>query len=99
MPLPTSVPGPADDQDAWTARLGYRNVKLADAIRDFTVLREANLRLFASLAPADFHRVMVHSERGEESVGFMLRLYAGHDIVHLRQIARIRNAGEGARLA
>jgi hypothetical protein len=83
---------PGYDQDAWVDRLGYRNVKLADAIRDFTVLREANLRLFATLSPGDLERVMVHSERGEESVAFMLRLYAGHDVVHLRQIARIRRA-------
>lgn len=31
-------------------------------------------------------------ERGPESVAHMMRLYAGHDILHLRQIERIRRA-------
>jgi hypothetical protein len=33
----------------------------------------------------------VHAERGEESVRHMLRLYAGHDVLHLRQIERIKS--------
>jgi hypothetical protein len=36
--------------------------------------------------------VAVHEERGEESVEHMARLYAGHDLVHLRQLRRIRDA-------
>jgi hypothetical protein len=32
----------------------------------------------------------VHAERGEESIGHMMRLYAGHDVLHIRQIERIR---------
>jgi hypothetical protein len=83
---------PGYDQDAWVSRLGYRDVKLADAVADFTSQREANLRLFARCSPADFERVMLHSERGEEGLGYMRRIYAGHDVVHLRQIARIRKA-------
>jgi hypothetical protein len=34
----------------------------------------------------------VHSERGDESVAKMMRLYAGHDLVHRRQMRRIRAA-------
>lgn len=83
---------PGYDQDAWVSRLRYRDVKLADAVADFTRLREANLRLFARCTEADLDRAMVHSERGEEGLGYMRRIYAGHDLVHLRQIARIRKA-------
>lgn len=83
---------PGYDQDDWVKQLGYRHVKLADAIGDFTVLRQANLRLFEQLAAGQLDRVMLHSERGEESLGYMRRMYAGHDLVHLRQIARIRRA-------
>lgn len=83
---------PGYDQDAWVSRLGYRKAKLEDAVGDFARLRAANLRLWASLAPSDLERVMVHSERGRESLGLMERIYAGHDLVHLRQIARIRRA-------
>jgi hypothetical protein len=34
----------------------------------------------------------VHAERGEESIEHLIRLYAGHDLLHLRQIERIRAA-------
>jgi hypothetical protein len=88
---------PGYDQDAWVGRLHYRDVRLADALADFATLRAANLRLFAAATPADLERVMLHSERGAESLGYMRRMYAGHDLVHLRQIARIR-AAIGARL-
>jgi hypothetical protein len=36
--------------------------------------------------------VGIHSERGEESVDHGLLLLAGHDLVHRRQIERIRRA-------
>jgi hypothetical protein len=52
----------------------------------------ANLRLLDGASPAEMRRVMLHSERGEESLTYMRRMYAGHDLVHLRQIARIRQA-------
>jgi hypothetical protein len=31
----------------------------------------------------------VHSERGEESIETLARMYAGHDINHIQQIERI----------
>jgi len=72
--------------------LGYHDTDIEAALIDFTTLRQANLRLLRRAAPADLLRVMLHAERGEESVAHMIRLYAGHDLVHLRQIARIRQA-------
>jgi hypothetical protein len=34
--------------------------------------------------------VGLHTERGEETLEHQCRLYAGHDLLHLRQLARIR---------
>lgn len=78
------------DQDAWAERLGYAEADLDEALALFDVLRAANLRLLRQLAPEDWERVAVHAERGEESVRHMAKLYAGHDLLHLRQIGRIR---------
>lgn len=78
------------DQDAWADRLGYDEADLGDVLDLFEGLRAANLRLLRRLAPEDWNRGAVHAERGEESVRHMARLYAGHDLVHLRQIERIR---------
>ena len=80
------------DQDLWAERLGYAEADIKQSLSEFTVLREGNLRLLRKAGPADLTRVGVHAERGEESVERMLRLYAGHDILHLNQIARIRKA-------
>ena len=80
------------DQDAWADRLGYGEADMNEALLQFAVLRRANLRLVDGLAPGDLDRVGVHAERGEESVARMLRLYAGHDLLHLAQIDRIAKA-------
>lgn len=78
------------DQDAWAERLGYRDAPLDDALDRIRALRRANLRLIRSLSPEDLRRTGVHSERGEESVAHLIRLYAGHDLLHRRQLERIR---------
>ena len=78
------------DQDLWADRLGYDEVEPQQAIETFTVLRRGNLRLLERATPADLKRVGVHAERGEESIEHVRRLNAGHDLMHLGQIARIR---------
>lgn len=80
------------DQDAWADRLGYEDSDLAESLEEFRVLRRGHLRLLERCSPADLERVAVHAERGEESVAHMMRLYAGHDRLHLRQIERIKAA-------
>jgi hypothetical protein len=77
------------DQDQWVSELRYREVSLATALHQLAGIREANLALARRLAPGQLERVGMHTERGEESVAFMLRLMAGHDLVHRRQIDRI----------
>lgn len=80
------------DQDAWANRLGYADASASESLADFTTLRKSNLRLVKRASPADLQRVGIHSERGEESVAHLVKLYAGHDILHLNQIARIRKS-------
>jgi hypothetical protein len=80
------------DQDLWADRLQYEAEDPADAIERFTVLRRANVRLLERISPRDLTRVGVHVERGEESLEHLRRLYAAHDLLHLRQIARVRGA-------
>ena len=82
------------DQDLWAERLNYASADHREAIEEFTVLRRMNLRLLEPATPSDLERVGVHAERGEESLGHLRRLYAGHDILHLRQIDRIRSTVE-----
>ena len=78
------------DQDLWADRLNYADADADEAMSVFAVLRRANLKLIDRATPAELKRVGVHSERGEESIEYLLGLYAGHDLLHLRQIERIR---------
>lgn len=80
------------DQDLWAERLRYQDSDLATALQEFTMLRSANLRLLRQATPEDLRRVMRHAERGDEPLSRMISLYAGHDLVHLAQIRRIRQA-------
>ena len=80
------------DQDLFADRLRYDDVPVNEALALFTVLRKANLRLWSGASAEDLRRVGLHSERGEESVAHMRKLYAGHDIAHLNQLKRIREA-------
>jgi len=80
------------DQDLWAERLHYADADALEALEQLRVLRRGNLGLIARATPEDLKRVGVHSERGEESVGYLCGLYAGHDLLHLRQIARIRTS-------
>ena len=77
------------DQDLWAARLDYANADPNESLETFVVLRRDNLRLITRATPQDLQRVGVHAERGEESAGYLVRLYAGHDLMHLAQIDRI----------
>ena len=86
------------DQDLWATRLGYEQSDVEATLDLFRVLRETNLALLDRVPASDLQRVAVHAERGEESVERMLRLNAGHDLLHLHEIDRIKTAiGAGAR--
>ena len=80
------------DQDLWAERLHYRDADIRAAFDQFAALRRANLPLWQGLSQTDLSRVGLHGERGEESLAHMRRLYAGHDLLHLRQLERIRTA-------
>ena len=85
---------PGYDQGAWVRRLhpsaGDARKAAELALRRFTMLRDANVEIFGRASAADLKRVGLHAERGEESLEHMMKLYAGHDLVHRNQLARIR---------
>jgi len=87
------------DQDRWAELFRYREASARQALAQLAALRDANLALWRSLGPAEFARVGRHSERGEESLGLMVRLMAAHDLVHRAQVERVlRAGGRGSRV-
>jgi hypothetical protein len=92
------TPLQAFDQDAWVVALHYDKRSVQKALEEFRVLREANLALFRTLSPKQWKQEGFHAERGKETVESLVRLAAGHDINHIRQIEAILAAHRRSRV-
>ncbi|MGH9746283.1 MAG: DinB family protein [Candidatus Acidiferrales bacterium] len=82
-------PVQAFDQDVWVTATHYAKRDPRRAVAQFRVLREANLEMYKALRPEQWKQFGMHSERGEETVQHIVRMFAGHDLNHLGQIERI----------
>jgi hypothetical protein len=83
------TPIAAFDQDSWVTSGHYEKRDPRKAVEQFRVLREANLALLKSLTPEQWKHFGIHSERGEETIEHITRMFAGHDLNHIQQIERI----------
>ncbi|HYC91414.1 MAG TPA: DinB family protein [Thermoanaerobaculia bacterium] len=83
----------AYDQDLWVEKL-ERDDDTETIAGDLEAVRSINLRLLRVQQPEAWQRVGLHAERGEESLALLVRMAAGHDLVHTRQLLRIRAAIE-----
>ena len=79
----------AYDQDKWVTSGHYDKRDPQKSVELFRVVREANLVLLQSLKPDQWRFCGMHSERGQESIEHIVRMFAGHDINHLKQIQKI----------
>src|SRR6266852_8922924 len=83
------TPIAAYDQDSWVTSGHHEKRDPQKSVEQFRVVREANLALLESLTPEQWKQYGMHSERGQETIEQIVRMTAGHDINHLRQIERI----------
>ena len=83
------TPIAAFDQDSWLASGHYDKRDPRKSVEQFRVVREANLVLLKSLTPEQWKHYGMPSERGQETIEHIVRMFAGHDINHLQQIERI----------
>jgi hypothetical protein len=86
------TPIQAFDQEAWAAAGHYEKRDAHKSLEQFRVAREANLMLLKSLTPEQWKHHGMHAERGVETIEHIVRMNAGHDINHTRQIERILEA-------
>ncbi len=77
------------DQDKWASLFRYGDARCESALAQLGALRNGNLAVLSRLGPAELERVGMHSERGPESLGYLMKLMAAHDLVHQRQIERV----------
>ena len=84
-----AIPIQAYDQDLWAKTFNYTRRDPRQSLATFRTLREANLALLKSVPRKLWDNYGVHQERGNESVNHVVRMVAGHDVNHLRQIEGI----------
>ena len=83
------TPIAAFDQDSWVMSGHYEKRNSQKSLDQFRAVREANLALLKSLTPDQWKHYGMHSERGQETIEHIVRMFAGHDINHLKQIEGI----------
>jgi len=83
------VPIQAFDQDEWVKALHYEKRDLRRSLAQFRAFREANVALLKTLTPEQWKHHGLHAERGEETIETIVRMIAGHDLNHMKQIERI----------
>ena len=86
------TPVAAFDQDSWVTSGHYDKRDPRKSLELFRSVREANLALLKSLTPEQWKHYGMHSERGQESIEHIVRMFAGHDLNHFQQIERILSA-------
>jgi len=77
------------DQDAWASVFQYGKRDAKQSLEIFRVLRENNLAMLKALPPEHWESYGMHQERGKETIAHLVRMFAGHDTNHLRQIEGI----------
>lgn len=77
------------DQDAWASAFKYRDRDVKGSLESFRILRENNLAMLKEIAPETWENFGMHLERGKETIGHLVRMFAGHDTNHVLQVERI----------
>jgi hypothetical protein len=80
----------AFDQDSWVKSFNYAKFDAKETLAAFSSLRKFNLKMLRHISASEFRNAYgMHEERGIETLEFFVRLNAGHDLNHLRQIRAI----------
>jgi uncharacterized damage-inducible protein DinB len=80
------------DQDVWAKTFRYEDQDPDHSLKMFRVLREGNLALLQQVPRTLWQNHGMHSERGKETIGHIVQLFAGHDLNHLQQVKAIAKA-------
>lgn len=83
------VPIEAFDQDVWARTFNYQKRDAKTSLETFRVLRENNLALLKSIPKELWDNYGMHQERGKETIAHIVRMFAGHDLNHLRQVEQL----------
>jgi hypothetical protein len=83
---------PGYDQDAWTK---LPRPSFPEMLAAFASLRRANICLIEEVPSEQYSRTGHHEERGPESFETSVRIVAGHDLAHVKQLEQTLAIGRG----
>ncbi len=83
---------PAFDADALVLERDYRGGDIYEALERFESLRDRTVSLLWSLAPEDWERTGQHRYLGDVSIARLAHEQNEHDLEHLWQARRLREA-------
>jgi GNAT superfamily N-acetyltransferase len=85
------TPWPPNDPEGWVLSRRYAERDPPESLARFLAVREASLAWLASLGDADWERTCEHPRAGRLSAAGLLASWPAHDLLHVRQIARLRH--------
>ena len=74
---------PGYQQDLW---IGLAHPSFPEMLAAFSALRRLNVWLAEETPSTEWDKVGIHSERGPETFDLSLKVVAGHDNAHLKQL-------------
>ena len=74
------------DQDVWASMFCYAERDAKQSLEVFRVLRENNLAMLKNLPKEAWEHYGMHQERGKETMAHVVRMFAGHDVNHVKQV-------------
>jgi uncharacterized damage-inducible protein DinB len=74
------------EQDDWAKP--YDAYSLAEALGTFKALRKWNVAFVTALSEKDKKKVIMHPERGQETLWTIVQIMAGHDLHHLAALEK-----------
>ena len=86
-----ALPWPAIDPPRWVEERGYASRQLGDALDDFLTEREASLSWLETCEMDGLGKIHNHPSLGPMSVGDLLASWVAHDLLHIRQLARLHH--------
>mgnify|MGYP001812130880 CR=1 FL=1 len=81
---------PAIDPPAWVSERAYQDREPSAALEDFMHERAKSLIWLQMLESPDWDLFYEHPQLGRISAGDLLSAWAAHDLLHLRQLTRLR---------
>lgn len=82
-------PWPAIDPEGWVASRRYAERDPREALDDFLWERARSLEWLRGLGEVDAERAYEHPRAGRITAGDLLASWAAHDLLHVRQLARL----------